>query len=71
MRTTSRILALCAATLLAACAPAFSADKGTVNTMNDKPSTHTVSHWLLLGPVADALPLFHEEDRGRYGLEDL
>jgi len=71
MRTTSRIFPLCAAAVLAASAPAFSADKGTVKTMNDKPFTHTVSHWLLLGPVADALPLFHEEDRGRYGLEDL
>ena len=71
MRTTSRISALCAAALLAVSAPAFSADKGTVETMNDKPFTHTVSHWLFLGPVSDALPLFHEEDSGRYGLEDL
>lgn len=71
MRTNSRISALCAAALLAVSAPAFSVNKGTVKTMNDKPFTHTVSHWLLLGPVSDALPLFHEEDRGRYGLEDL
>ena len=71
MRTNSRLSAFCAAALLVVSAPAFSADKGTVKTMNDKPFTHTVSHWLFLGPVFDALPLFHEEDRGRYGLEDL
>ena len=71
MRTNSRFSAACAAALLIAIAPAFSADKGIVKTMNDKPFTHTVSHWLVLGPVSDALPLFHEEDRGRYGMEDL
>lgn len=37
----------------------------------DAPFTHAVTHWLVLGPVADALPLFHEEDRGRFGVEDL
>ena len=62
MRTNSRISVLCAVALLAVSSSTVSADK---------PSTHTVSHWLLLGPVSDALPLFHEEDRGRYGLEDL
>jgi dipeptidyl aminopeptidase/acylaminoacyl peptidase len=71
MRTTSPNPAACVFALLVASAAAFSADKGTVKTMNDKPFTHAVSHWLLLGPVPDALPLFHEEDRGRYKLDDL
>jgi dipeptidyl aminopeptidase/acylaminoacyl peptidase len=71
MRTMSPNPATWALAFLLASAPAFSADKGNVKTMNDKPFTHTVSHWLLLGPVPDALPLFHEEDRGRYGVEDL
>ena len=71
MRTNSWFSPKCAVALLSVSASAFSADKGIVKTMNEKPFTHTVSHWLLLGPVSDALPLFHEEDRGRYGLEDL
>ena len=71
MRTITRVPAMFALPLLLVFAPAFSADKGNVKTMNDKPFTYTVTHWLLLGPVADPLPLFHEEDRGRYGLEDL
>ena len=71
MRTITRHLATPAVALLLASAPAFSADKGNAKTMSDKSFTHTISHWLVLGPVPDALPLFHEEDRGRYGVEDL
>jgi dipeptidyl aminopeptidase/acylaminoacyl peptidase len=71
MRTIVRArIALSIAMALAA-VPAASADKGTVKPMNDKPYAHTVSHWLVLGPLPDALPLFHEEDHGRYGIEDL
>jgi dipeptidyl aminopeptidase/acylaminoacyl peptidase len=71
MPTSFRSWTPCAAAILFASARGLSADKGIVKTMNDQPFTHTVSHWLVLGPVADALPLFHEEDRGRYELEDL
>src|SRR5262245_36498410 len=71
MRRTIQTSALWAAAFLWVAAPASPADKGNVKTMSDKPFTHAVSHWLLLGPVPDALPLFHEEDRGRYGVEDL
>ena len=71
MRTISWFPALCAVALLAVSVPSLSADKKPATTTDTTPSTHTVSHWLLLGPVPDALPLFHEEDRGRYGLEDL
>jgi dipeptidyl aminopeptidase/acylaminoacyl peptidase len=35
------------------------------------PSGHPVSRWLVLGPSAEALPLFHQEDRGKYSIEDL
>lgn len=47
------------------------AQKGTTNPMNDKAFSHAPAHWLLAGPAADALPLFHEEDRGRYEIGDL
>jgi dipeptidyl aminopeptidase/acylaminoacyl peptidase len=67
----SRRLASCVVAVLLASAAAASVDKGKVKTMNDTPFTHSVSHWLVLGPGPDALPLFHEEDRGRYGVEDL
>lgn len=67
----ARSLAL-ALTLLAQ-ASAFGAakDKGKVPPMNEKPNSHRVAHWLVLGPVADALPLFHEEDRGKFEVGDL
>jgi len=39
--------------------------------MGDKPFVHSLGRWLLLGPRADPLPLFHAEDRGRFGVEDL
>jgi dipeptidyl aminopeptidase/acylaminoacyl peptidase len=71
MRTIDQRAALWSVAFFLAFGPAFSAEKGNVKSMNDKPFTYTVSRWLLLGPVSDALPLFHEEDRGRYGLEDL
>lgn len=61
----------CALALVLLTAPASSADKGKPIAMNDKPFAHTISHWLVLGPQKDVLPLFHEEDRGRYGVEDL
>jgi dipeptidyl aminopeptidase/acylaminoacyl peptidase len=71
MRTDSRFLALCVVGLFAVSRPTLSAEKRTVKAMDDTASKHTVSHWLLLGPVSDALPLFHEEDRGRFELDDL
>jgi dipeptidyl aminopeptidase/acylaminoacyl peptidase len=71
MRRFSQIAAACAVPLLLTFAPAHAADKGTVHTMNDKPFAHAVTHWLMLGPVSDPLPLFHEEDRGRFSVEDL
>lgn len=57
--------------LLLANPPALAAEKAKVKPMIDKPFTHAVTRWLVLGPVSDALPLFHEEDRGRYGIDDL
>ena len=66
MWMSTRLRTSCAAALLLASAPALAADKGKAKTMSDQTFTHTLSHWLVLGPVADAMPLFHEEDRGRY-----
>jgi dipeptidyl aminopeptidase/acylaminoacyl peptidase len=71
MRTITQGSVAWAIAILLVSAPVRSVDKGNVKNMTDKPFAHTVSHWLVLGPVSDALPLFHEEDRGRYGLEDL
>ena len=51
--------------------PVVSAEKGKTKPAPKAPFTYQVSHWLVLGPVTDALPLFHEEDRGRFDVEDL
>jgi dipeptidyl aminopeptidase/acylaminoacyl peptidase len=71
MRTTISSLATCAVVLVLAAEPANAAERGKPKPAQDSPFTQTVSHWLVLGPVADALPLFHEDDRGRFGVEDL
>jgi dipeptidyl aminopeptidase/acylaminoacyl peptidase len=71
MRSFVQSLTVCTFTLILLAAPASSADKGKPIAMNDKAFVHPISHWLVLGPQTDALPLFHEEDRGRYGVEDL
>jgi len=71
MRTFALVPASCTLTLLFASSHALPADKPKVKPMNETPFAHAVAHWLVLGPVPDALPLFHEEDRGRYGIDDL
>lgn len=73
MRTTFRRLVLVVGALALAGAPAAAADKGKekAKPAPNPPFTYTPSHWLVLGPVADALPLFHEEDRGRFGVDEL
>lgn len=71
MRTFALVPASCTLTLLVASSAALPADKTKVKPMNDTSFSHAVSHWLVWGPAPDALPLFHEEDRGRYGLDDL
>jgi dipeptidyl aminopeptidase/acylaminoacyl peptidase len=71
MRTLCRLAACCLVSLLIALSPAVAAASGKDKPMSDKALTHAIARWLVLGPVPDALPLFHEEDRGRYGVEDL
>jgi dipeptidyl aminopeptidase/acylaminoacyl peptidase len=71
MRTNAPSIALGAVLLFVASTTAHSKEKGKVTPMDARPFSHTVAHWLVLGPVADSLPLFHEEDRGKFGIEDL
>src|SRR5512137_2394776 len=71
MRTNAGTLVAGGLTLLFAVLPAPSKEKGTIAPMDEKPFTHAVDRWLVLGPVADALPLFHEEDRGKFGIDEL
>ncbi len=73
MRPTAFLQTLFAfSTLLSYQTPTLSATKATPQPpAKEQPFIHTVSHWLVLGPVPDPLPLFREEDKGRYGVADL
>ena len=71
-RKTGTLLAIfLAAASLAAKPPARTERKMNEPETSSKPAAPAVTRWLVLGPVLDPLPAFHEEKPGSYGVEEL
>ncbi len=71
-RKTGILLALfLAAASLAAKPPARTERKMNEPEIPSKAVAPAVTRWLVLGPVLDSLPVFHEEKPGSYGIEEL
>lgn len=71
MRTLAGRVALSVCLALSAAAAAPKPGKPAKPDAAPGAYTHAVTHWKLAGPSADAFPLFHEEDRGKFGVADL
>lgn len=71
MRSIVRYSAALLVILVSMRLPEADASKRERRVSEETPPTAVVSSWLILGPVSLSLPVLHDEERGRFGLDDL